>query len=147
VQRICYAVRPFGDDVVKVLVAHHPFEPSPSGDARAQSGRVQALQMLTDAGIDVFLTGHLHVSSVQHSASRYNIGGRSALIVEAGTATSTRLREATNAFNVLHVAVDSIVVERHDWTPDGFRPADVQRFVRTESGWVEPPASAGPEPG
>jgi 3',5'-cyclic AMP phosphodiesterase CpdA len=144
VQRICYAVRPFGDDVVKILVAHHPFDPSPARDARAQSGNVEALQVLSDAGIDVFLTGHLHVSSVAHSASRYNLGGRSALIVEAGTATSTRLRESTNAFNVLHVATDSIVVERHDWAPEGFRAADVQSFVRTPAGWLDAPAAAPP---
>ena len=144
VQRICYAVRPFGNDVVKILVAHHPFNPAPPRDAQPQSGNVEALQVLSEAGIDVFLTGHLHVSAVAHSASRYNLGGRSALIVEAGTATSTRLRESTNAFNVLHVTADSIVVERHDWAPDGFQAADVQSFVRTETGWIDAPAAPPP---
>ncbi len=146
VQRICYAVRPFGDDVVKILVAHHPFDPGAPREARTRSDNVEALQVLSDAGIDVFLTGHLHVSSVAHSASRYKLGGRSALIVEAGTATSTRLRESTNAFNVLYVASDSIVVERHDWAPDGFRPADVQSFRRTAAGWIDTP-TAVPPPG
>ncbi len=71
-----------GTAVVKIVVAHHPFEPS------AKAG--DAVDVLTEAGADVFLTGHLHVSYTGHTAHRYQRGGRAAIAVEAGTATSTR---------------------------------------------------------
>ena len=122
---------------VKVLVAHHPFGEKDPASVQAGSADEQALRALTDLGIDVFLTGHLHVSAAAHSAAGHRFGGRSALLVEAGTATSTRLREATNAFNVLHITAPAITVERHDWGPDGFTVADTQRFVRTASGWTD----------
>jgi len=127
VDRICEYVQQFGPDDVKVLVAHHPFDP----------GRYSELEALTRCGIDVILTGHLHVSSSRHTAHRHHLYGRSAVVVEAGTATSTRLREPTNAFNVLRVTSDAIVVERHDWMRgQGFVVADRQRFDRSAAGWL-----------
>jgi 3',5'-cyclic AMP phosphodiesterase CpdA len=127
VNRICEYIGQLGGDVVKILVAHHPF------DERSYP----ELQTLTRCGIDVILTGHLHVSSTSHTASRHNLGGRGAVVVEAGTAVSTRLREATNAFNVLRVQADAIVAERYDWIPGtGFVVADRQQFARSSSGWT-----------
>ena len=123
---ICRYIQRFDADVVKILVAHHPFD----------AGSHVALDVLTRAGIDVILTGHLHVSVTSHTARRYNLSGRAAVVVEAGTATSTRLREATNAFNVVRGDARSIVVERHDWTRGaGFQMADCQQFDRVATGW------------
>jgi 3',5'-cyclic AMP phosphodiesterase CpdA len=136
VAHVCEAVGRVDNDVVKILVAHHPFGDRAPEAGGTGDGTMHALRTLADAGVDVFLTGHLHVSAAVHSASRYRLGGRSALLVEAGTATSTRLREATNAFNVLHVTTGSITVERHDWGPAGFEVADTQRFMRTAAGWT-----------
>jgi 3',5'-cyclic AMP phosphodiesterase CpdA len=130
VARICDHIQRFDDDVVKVLVAHHPFDAGSYGE----------LEALTRCGVDVILTGHLHVSSTSHTAHRHNLSGRAAVVVEAGTATSTRLRETTNAFNVVRVDAGSIVVERHDWTAgSGFAIADRQQFARAALGW-EPEA-------
>jgi 3',5'-cyclic AMP phosphodiesterase CpdA len=135
VERICGFVRQFGPDDVRVLVAHHPFDP----------GSYPELEALTDCGIDVILTGHLHVSSSSHTAHRHHLNGRSAVVVEAGTATSTRLREPTNAFNALHITTSAIIVERHDWMREqGFVVADRQRFERSPAGWI-PGVDVGPE--
>ena len=126
VDRICRSIERFGADAVKILVAHHPF------DAASHA----ALELLTRRGIDVILTGHLHVSATGHTAKRHNLRGRGAVVVEAGTATSTRLREATNAFNVVRVDMQSLVVERYDWQrAQGFAVADRQRFHRLATGW------------
>jgi 3',5'-cyclic AMP phosphodiesterase CpdA len=130
VERICEYVQRFGAEDVKILVAHHPFD----------VGSYAELATLTGCGIDVVLTGHLHVSSTSHTAHRHQLNGRAAVVVEAGTATSTRLRETTNAFNVLRIDPGTIVVERHDWMPGtGFVVADQQRFERSSTGWA--PAS------
>ena len=126
VERICGYVQQFRPEDVRILVAHHPFDP----------GSYPELETLTRCGIDVILTGHLHVSASSHTAHRHQLGGRSAVVVEAGTATSTRLRETTNAFNVLRMTPGSVVVERHDWLAGaGFVVADRQRFERCAAGW------------
>jgi 3',5'-cyclic AMP phosphodiesterase CpdA len=122
--------------MVRVLVAHHPFEA-----ARGNLAASTALTELTAAGVDVFLTGHLHTTYTGHTAHRYNVGGRAAVVVEAGTATSTRRRDENNAFNVLRISPDVVEVEVHTWQEGAFVAQSSQRFVRKESGWGA--ASAG----
>ena len=124
---------------VIVLVAHHPFDEPHAGAAfgRARPG-AEAVERLACEGIDVFLTGHLHVTFAGPTAKRYNVGGRSAIVVEAGTATSTRVRGEPNSFNVLRIEDGSIVVEHLVWSPiaRAFAPGGVQRFDRTPDGWA-----------
>ena len=96
------------------------------------------MEQLACEGIDVFLTGHLHVTFAGPTAKRYNIGGRSAIVVEAGTATSTRVRGEPNAFNVLRIERPYISVQRLGW--DGSRGTyeedDEARFRHTDHGWT-----------
>ena len=125
-------------DRVTILVAHHPFDEPHAGKAfgRARPG-AEAVEQLACDGVDVFLTGHLHVTFAGPTAKRYNIGGRSAIIVEAGTATSTRVRGEPNAFNVLRIDRQEIVVEHLVWqAPLGtFAKGEVQRFEHAADGW------------
>ena len=87
------ALRRADADAVKIVVAHHPFEYPDDASTRSQKAAViRALKALADAGADVFLTGHLHLGYTGQTAARYRISGRTAVIVEAGTATSTRRR-------------------------------------------------------
>jgi 3',5'-cyclic AMP phosphodiesterase CpdA len=127
VERLRAAMQTAGDTVVKIVVAHHPFETT------ANAG--DAIEALTQAGVDVFLTGHLHISYTGHTAHRYKRGGRSAIAVEAGTATSTRMREEGNSFNVLRVAGSRIVVDRVAWQVGAFTVVDTQSFERAADGW------------
>jgi 3',5'-cyclic AMP phosphodiesterase CpdA len=134
-----------GDEAVKVIVAHHPFEyPQDSSTRWQKAAVIRALESLAGAGADVFLTGHLHLSYTGHTAGRYRIAGRTAVIVEAGTATSTRQRGETNSFNLLHIERSQIVVERWQWQQgsSGFIIADAQTFDRSASGW----STRTPEP-
>jgi 3',5'-cyclic AMP phosphodiesterase CpdA len=116
---------------IRILVAHHPFDAPEQNPASTD-----ALTALTSAGIDVFLTGHLHASYTGHTAHRYNAGGRTAVVVEAGTATSTRLRTEANAFNVIRVGADSIAVELRTFEERAFVLRSSQRFSRTADGWT-----------
>jgi hypothetical protein len=126
VQRVCGVLGGLGDEVVKVVVGHHPF------DDRT------AVEKMVSAGADVFLTGHLHVTYAGHTAERYDAGGRSAIVVEAGTATSTRMRGEANAFNLLTIDRDQVIVESYGWQPaqQTFAVGDVTRFERTDAGWA-----------
>ena len=71
------------------------------------------------------------------SAERYRIEGHSALIVQAGTATSTRGRGEANSFNVLRVSPATAHVERHSWDARAgeFAMCAVQEFRRSDGEW------------
>ncbi|HEU4713271.1 MAG TPA: metallophosphoesterase family protein [Pyrinomonadaceae bacterium] len=126
------------DDVVKVVVTHHPFDLPEGHDARDLVGRARmAMTGLADCGADLFLAGHLHISHTGHT-HRYKIRGYSALVVQAGTATSTRERGEVNSFNVLRIAHPSIVVEKFAWNPltMGFAVSSAEGFQHTDNGWM-----------
>src|ERR1044072_1666078 len=126
------------DEVVKVVVTHHPFD-LPEGHHESDLvGRAKmAMTGLADCGADLFLAGHLHITHTGHT-KRYNIQGYSALVVQAGTATSTRERGEANSFNVLRIAHPSIVVEKFAWDPSttAFAVSSVERFHHTDDGWI-----------
>ena len=127
-----------GAGIVKVVVTHHPFDLPEGYDERALVGRARmAMTGLAECGADLFLAGHLHVSHTGHT-KRYNISGHSALVVQAGTATSTRERGETNSFNLLRIAYPAIAVERFTWNPlqSSFAVATTEQFKHTSEGWI-----------
>lgn len=128
----------FGEDVVKVVVTHHPFDLPEGHDESALVGRAKmAMTGLAECGADLFLAGHLHISHTGHT-KRYKIHGHSALVVQAGTATSTRERGEANSFNVLRIHYPTIAVERFVWDPSttSFAVSTVERFEQTVDGWI-----------
>jgi 3',5'-cyclic AMP phosphodiesterase CpdA len=131
-------------DAVRIVVCHHPFDTpvTRSGRWTLPASDAEAVNTLIDRGADVFLTGHLHLTYVGHTAVRYQIHGRAAIVVEAGTATSHRGRGEVNSFNVLRVDRGHIRVERHDWNAATarFAVASAEEFVRSDAGWVPLPA-------
>jgi 3',5'-cyclic AMP phosphodiesterase CpdA len=138
VRRIRDILSALDESVVKVVVAHHPFDtPYAAATLRGSHRGAEAVELLTRAGVDLFLTGHLHVSYAGPTATRYKVAGRSAIVVEAGTATSTRVRGESNAFNVVRIDASAMVVEHLEWQPGAraFAPGTVQRFARTADGW------------
>lgn len=132
-ERLCHL--PAG--ITRIVVTHHPFDvPEESGEVHQIVGRARmALSRLADCGADVLLAGHLHEVHVGHTAERYRFEGLSALVVQAGTATSSRTRESPNSFNVLRIVPRHIDVESHAWDGAGFALAATQSFDRGEHGW------------
>ena len=126
---------------VRVVVCHHPFDPLIGRRARwtTPAPDAQAVNTLVAHGADVLLTGHRHLSYVGHTAVRYETQGRSAIVVEAGTATSVRGRGETNSFNVLRVEHAAVTVERMDWdaAERRFARAQSEGFARGEAGWTQ----------
>jgi 3',5'-cyclic AMP phosphodiesterase CpdA len=131
-------------EAVRIVVTHHPFDlPASHGPEHLIGRSTMAMRQLADAGADVFLAGHLHVSHVGHSAERYQIAGHSALVVQAGT-MSTRQRGEPSTINVLRIAAAAIAVERQSWddASRSFRSSWKATFLRTRDGWA--PAMNGP---
>jgi len=131
-----------GDEVMKVVVTHHPFDLPPEHDHRALVGRAAlAMQTFASCGIDVLLAGHLHVSHSLDTGLRHPQAGYEALMVTAGTATSTRGRGERNAFNLLRLDKRFVQVERYEWQPEraAFVSAECERFQRAAHGWQPAP--------
>lgn len=123
---------------VRVLVTHHPLFALPVGEtgevARAAGRSELALDAIAEAGVDLLLAGHHHVVST-HSARDLATRAGPALVVQAGTATSTRLRDEEQSFNRIDVDKQSVVLTVHSWQEEGFAPAAEQRYVREGDHW------------
>jgi 3',5'-cyclic AMP phosphodiesterase CpdA len=128
------------DAVTRIVVTHHPFDLPQAGDPKDLVGRAaMAMQVFAAAGVDFFLSGHLHATHVQTTAQRYDIAGFAALMIHAGTTTSTRGRGEGNAFNVLRIGLASLDLETWRWEPTraAFVGAGVQRYACTPgAGWA-----------
>ncbi|HEV8232106.1 MAG TPA: metallophosphoesterase [Thermoanaerobaculia bacterium] len=137
------------DRITRIIVTHHPFD-LPEGHAEDDVvGRARmAMETFVACGADVIVSGHLHVSHTAHTAIRYRLPGRSALLVQAGTATSTRERGEPNSFNVLRIDLPRVAVERHIWDGTEFIPAATEKFERIGESWerITPARPADEEP-
>jgi 3',5'-cyclic AMP phosphodiesterase CpdA len=111
-------LRAAAPNVVRIVVTHHPFDVPPGAREAKMIGRSRmAMERLSAAGADMFLAGHLHLSHVGGTATRYRIAGHSALLVQAGT-MSTRERGEPNSFNVLRLADrNRVTIDRMAWAP------------------------------
>lgn len=127
------------DKMLKIIVTHHPFDlPAGFDEDDIVDNADEAMPQIADCGADVFLAGHLHVSHISHTAERYKLdSGRSALVIQAGTATSTRGRGEANSFNVIEFEYPRLTVKRFECqrSETGFVQAESQEFLQTEKGW------------
>jgi 3',5'-cyclic AMP phosphodiesterase CpdA len=131
--------RHLDDKITKILVSHHPFDVPEGHDEDDLVGRADvAMKVLAEIGVDLFISGHLHISYTGHTAKRYKISGHSALVVQAGTATSTRSRGEANSFNVIRIAHPHITIERLVWQAEKafFDLSSTEHFRHTPDGWL-----------
>jgi 3',5'-cyclic AMP phosphodiesterase CpdA len=106
------------DPVTRVVATHHPY-----AVARL------ALRSWSACGADVLLCGHLHIAAAE-------IFGRT-LVVNAGTATSTRMRGQANSFNVIGATGrEKVSVAQWIWQPSGFAKSADLEFHREAGEWT-----------
>ena len=123
-------------EAFRILVTHHPLFALTVGDEITPAiGRQElALDAIQDAGVDMLLAGHNHHAST-HSASDLVTRAGGALVVQAGTATSTRIREQEQSFNTIDVADAAVTITVNAWKGGRFVPLDAQRFAWEEGHW------------
>ena len=123
---------------LRVLVTHHPLFSLPvgeTGEVKQAVGRHElALDAVADAGVDMLLAGHHHTAST-HSARDLVTRAGPALVVQAGTATSVRLRDETQSFNRIDIQGDLVTVSLQAWTDGKFEPKSLQRYEREDGYW------------
>lgn len=126
------------DGMTRIIVTHHPFDlPVTNDDDDLVDRAPMAMKAFADCGVDLLLSGHMHASHAGNTAERYRIDDFAALVVQAGTATSTRGRGEVNSFNVVRVAKDRIEVDRYGWDEIGkqFSLMKTEPFLRKGNVW------------
>ena len=125
-------------DGPRILVTHHPLFALPVGDGPALGkpiGRQElALDAIADAGVDLLLAGHNHRASTNSARDLATRAGP-ALVIQAGTATSTRLRDEEQSFNRIDIAGGRVTLTVQSWAGEGFVSGDEQSYARDGGHW------------
>lgn len=122
---------------LRVVVTHHPLA-IPVGDSKhpaVQRARM-AMALFANAGVDLFLSGHLHSGLTLESGVRHNLPGYNAVVAHAGTAISTRTRNEPNGWNLIRLDATTIEVQQMQWAGKRFLPALLERYAKTEGVWA-----------
>lgn len=122
--------------VVRVLVTHHPLFDIPVGPGieRAIGRQELALDVVEACGVDLLLAGHAHHAATHHASDLVTRAGGS-LVIQAGTATSVRLREQEQSFNVIDIEERRVTVTVEAWNGRDFMPSDAQRYEQKGEHW------------
>lgn len=122
----------------RIVVGHHPFLPPPwDPKVRLTKRAEQALAAFERAGVGLVLAGHLHRGysrfrepvitgeAVTDIVTRNpeETATRRMLVVQAGSAVSTRLRDEENAYNWIIIEDGRATIEARLWTGSAFEPA------------------------
>ena len=147
-QQIAFIHEPFSrtpSDAVRILVTYHPlFALEIGGEVERAIGRQElALDAIEESGVDMVLAGHHHHASSQDASDLVTRAG-GVLVVQAGTATSTRVREQEQSFNIIDIGDGSVTITVHAWKDDEFRPSDSRRYEWNDGRWslLKAPAHA-----
>jgi len=125
--------------VTRIVVAHHPFDLPETFEERDLVNRApRAMQAFSECGVDILMGGHMHASHAGSTATRYQLSEYAALVVQAGTATSTRGRGEVNSFNVLRVESQQVEIDRYGWdvVHGHFELVDTDKFLRSGNVWT-----------
>jgi predicted phosphodiesterase len=112
-----------------VIVAHHPFWiPEKYSHRRIIGGERMASNLLKKAGVDIIMSGHIHL------AYTHILNGM--IISHAGTAISNRLEEDyPNSFKIIRGDHHNLSVETREWKNNCFVTAENQFFSRSQGEW------------
>jgi 3',5'-cyclic AMP phosphodiesterase CpdA len=115
----------------KIVVAHHPLMPPPQlPETRLVARADEALAAFARHGVRLVLSGHLHRAYSRRAPDPMATvldkeataaGGAEAklpvtpLVLHAGSATSTRLRDEPNAYNRITIAEGQVTIEVRSW--------------------------------
>lgn len=130
----------------RILVTHHPLFALPIGQGNELSEAVgrhkDALQAIIDAGIHVTLAGHFHRTYAEAARKMVAEAGPT-LVIQAGTATSTRLRNREpQSFNWLHVERGNrMELQVIVWNGEKFERASHVGFSLEGEEWHSQPLS------
>jgi 3',5'-cyclic AMP phosphodiesterase CpdA len=125
-------------DQPRILVTHHPLFALPIGEGpelgHLMDDQQSALEAIAEAGVDLLLAGHNHRASVNDATKLVKGAGKS-LVIQAGTATSTRTREQMQSFNGIEIDQTGCRVTVVRWDGAAFVTGDSEWFERHGEQW------------
>ncbi|TMJ16610.1 MAG: metallophosphoesterase [Alphaproteobacteria bacterium] len=145
------------EDKTRILVTHHPLFAMPIGEGTELSEAVgrhdDAVKSVCRAGVHIALAGHFHRTYAAAARKMVERAGK-ALVIQAGTATSVRLRnEELQSFNWIHAHRNNdIELQVVAWDGHSFRRGNHVRFNYDGENWAsktiaDPPGQfAAPPP-
>jgi 3',5'-cyclic AMP phosphodiesterase CpdA len=127
------------EEKTKILVTHHPLFAMPIGDEGELSKTVKrdgdALEAVAHAGVDMLLAGHFHRTFANSARDMVETAG-AALVIQAGTATSTRLRgDELQSFNWLELGKDKVELQVQRWDGAAFVAGRPTCFEHSQGNW------------
>jgi 3',5'-cyclic AMP phosphodiesterase CpdA len=123
-------------DSMRILVTHHPLFALRVGEQveRAIGRQELALDAVEKSGVDMLLAGHNHHASSQDASELVTRAG-GVLVIQAGTATSTRVREQEQSFNTIDIGEATATITVNTWNGQGFVPNDARAYRWVEGRW------------
>lgn len=123
-------------EAMRILVTHHPLFALRVGEEveRAIGRQDLALDAIEETGVDMLLAGHNRQASRQDASELVTRAG-GILVVQAGTATSTSVREQEQSFNVIDIGEAMATITVYAWNGDEFEPSDCRNYRWQEGRW------------
>ena len=137
-KRVYHMFRGLQPAVFKIIVSHHPFNIPEEHYKRPLARSRKFWKFFEDMHIDLFLSGHLHDTLAHRGDAPYKIDPNGSLIIQAGTAISTRRRKEGNAFNIITLDAPALQIERYMALPGAaqFSLTKTESFMRDKKSWV-----------
>ncbi|MDY0095682.1 MAG: metallophosphoesterase [Candidatus Vecturithrix sp.] len=125
------------DEKFKILVTHHPFLPPPDFPKEPIVGRARrTLKTIEHCRLDLLLSGHFHQSYAGGTHAVHTMLRHSVLVIQAGTATSTRLHHREkNAYNVIHLRPNIVDLTVQRWNGRHFEAEHPERYLYKDHRW------------
>ena len=148
VEKTCARLSALPPEVTRIVVTHHPFDLPGDGRGDVVGRAAMAVAAFAQCRVDVILSGHFHVGYAGSWARRYSMQGHDALLVQAGTATSTRERNEVNSWNIIRLAGRKVAVDRQLWDAnrEQFASHLSETFERGSQGWTPLAGSVSAQP-
>jgi 3',5'-cyclic AMP phosphodiesterase CpdA len=124
----------------RILVTHHPLFAMPIGEGGELSEAVgrhdDAIAAVCKAGVHIAVAGHFHRTYAEAARKMVENAGR-ALVIQAGTATSTRIRgNELQSFNWIETHKNNDVeLQVVAWDGTGFRRRSRARYTYDGENW------------
>jgi 3',5'-cyclic AMP phosphodiesterase CpdA len=131
----------------RILVTHHPLFAMPIGEGEGLTHPVgrrgEALEAVAEAGVRLLLAGHFHRAFSRSAREMARTAGPE-LVIQAGTATSTRTRgDEKQSFNLITLSgPGQVALTVFAWDGADFVSGPPAGFEFDGSGWRADPEQA-----